>query len=70
MQGTVESLRTERGFGFVRDVQGGEVIFRHTALLSPDYFATLPIGTVVAFEVEPSLKGPRTTRVARRPKHC
>ena len=66
----IESLRTERGLGFIRDVQGGEVFFHHTAPLSPYYFATLPIGTVVEFEVEPSLKGPRATRVARRPMHC
>jgi len=70
MQGSIESLRTERGFGFMRDVHGGEVFFHHTALPSPDYFAALTIGTVVEFEVEPSPKGPRATRVARMPEHC
>ena len=70
MQGTIESLRTERGFGFIRDVQGGEVFFHRTALPSPDYFAALTIRTVVEFEVEPSPKRPRATRVARMPEHC
>jgi len=31
MQGSIESLRTEGGFSFIRDVQGGEVFFHHTA---------------------------------------
>ena len=57
MQGTIESLRTERGFGFIRDVQGGEVFFHHTALPSPDYFADLTIGMVVEFEAEPEPQG-------------
>ena len=47
MQGTIQGLRTERGFGFIRDVQGGEVFFHHTALPSPDHFAALTIGTAV-----------------------
>ncbi len=70
MQGTIEGLRTELGFGFIRDVQRGEVFFHHTALPSPGYFAALTIRTVVEFEVEPSPKGPRATRVARMPEHC
>jgi cold shock CspA family protein len=52
MQGTIQNLRTERGFGFIRDVQGGEVFFHHTALPSPDQFAALTIGMVVEFEAE------------------
>jgi cold shock protein len=68
MQGTIESLRTERGFGFIRDVQGGEVFFHHTALPSPDHFAVLTIGMVVEFEGEPSPKGPRATTVTRVPE--
>jgi cold shock CspA family protein len=65
MQGTIQSLRTERGFGFIRDVQGGEVFFHHTVLPSPDQFSTLTVGMVVEFEAEPSPKGPRATRVTR-----
>jgi CspA family cold shock protein len=70
MQGTIESLRTERGFGFIRDVQGGEVFFHHTALPSPDYFAALTIGIMVEFEAEASPKGPRATRVTRMLERC
>jgi CspA family cold shock protein len=68
MQGTIQSLRTERGFGFIRDVQGGEVFFHHTALPTPDDFATLRIGMMVEFEAEASPKGPRATRVMRMPE--
>jgi CspA family cold shock protein len=68
MQGTIQSLRTDRGFGFIRDVQGGEVFFHYTALPSPDHFAALVIGMEVEFEAEPSPKGPRATRVTRLPE--
>jgi len=70
MQGTIQSLRTERGFGFIRYVQGGEVYFHHTALPSLDHFAVLTIGMVVEFEAEPSPKGPRVTKITRMPKRC
>jgi cold shock CspA family protein len=68
MQGTIQSLRTERGFGFIRDLRGGEVFFHHTALPSPDHFAALTIGMVVEFEAEPSPKGLRATMVTRVPE--
>jgi cold shock CspA family protein len=65
MQGTIQSLRVERGFGFARDVRVGRGVFHHTALSSPDHFAALTIGMVVEFEAEPGPKGPRTTTVTR-----
>jgi CspA family cold shock protein len=65
MQGTIKSLRPERGFGFIRDLQGGEVFFHHTALPSPEHFAALTIGMVVEFEAEAGPKGPRATTVRR-----
>jgi cold shock CspA family protein len=68
MQGTSKSLRTERGFGCSRDVQGGEVCFHHTAMPSPDHVAALTIGTVGAFAAEPGPKGPRATQVTRLPE--
>jgi CspA family cold shock protein len=68
MQGTIQSLRTERGFGFIRDVKGGEVFFHCTALPSADHFTALTIGAVVEFEAEPSPKGPRATKVTPVPE--
>jgi cold shock CspA family protein len=70
MQGTIQSLRTERGFGCIRDVQGGEGFFHHTALLSLDQFAALAIGMEVEFEAEPSPKGPRASKVTRLSARC
>jgi cold shock protein len=63
MQGTIKSLRVERGFGFIRDVKGDEIFFHHSALPSPNQFATLAVGMVVEFEAEPGPKGPRATKV-------
>jgi cold shock protein len=65
MQGTIKSLRVERGFGFIRDLKGGEVFFHHTALPSPEHFAALTIGMVVEFEAESGPKGPRAIKVTR-----
>ena len=67
MQGTIQSLRVERGFSCIRDVQGGEVLCHHTAFPSPDHVATLTLGMVVAFEGEPGPKGPRAITVTRLP---
>ena len=65
MQGTIQSLRVERGFGFIQDMKGDEIFFHHTVLPTPDQFATLTIGMVVEFKAEPSPKGMRAIRVAR-----
>jgi CspA family cold shock protein len=68
MQGTIQTMRVERGFGFLRDPEGGEVFFHHSALLSPDHFATLTVGMVVEFEAEHGPKGLRATRVRLMPE--
>jgi CspA family cold shock protein len=68
MQGTIQTIRAERGFGFLRDTEGGEVFFHHSALPSPEHFATLKVGMVVEFEAEPSSKGPRATQVRLVPQ--
>jgi cold shock protein len=70
MQGTIHTIRVERGFGFIRDIEGGEVFFHHSALPSPDQFATLAVGMVVEFEAEPGPKGPRATKVTPVPETC
>jgi hypothetical protein len=46
-------------------------LFHHSALPSPDYFASLTVGVVVEFEAEPSLEGPRDTTIRIVPApHC
>jgi CspA family cold shock protein len=63
MQGTLQSLRMERGYGFLRDTEGNEVFFHHSALPSPDHFASLVVGMVVEFEAEADPKGPRAIKI-------
>jgi len=67
MQGTIQSIRAERGFGFIRDVQGDDVFFHRSALTHPDSFATLEVGMVVEFEPESGPKGPRAAKITVNP---
>jgi len=68
MQGTIQTLRTDRGFGFLRDTEGAEVFFHRSALTLPDSFATLEVGMVVEFEAEQGPKGLRATKVTIGPE--
>ena len=67
MQGTIQSIRAERGFGFLRDTAGAEVSSHYSALPSPDHFATLAVGMMVEFEAERGPKGLRATKVTIGP---
>jgi CspA family cold shock protein len=68
MQGTIQSLRAERGFGFIRDTKGGDVFFHHTSVTPPDRFDILAVGMRVEFELEAGPKGPRATKVTIMPE--
>jgi len=68
MQGTIQSIRAERGFGFLRDVEGGDVFFHHTAVTLPDRFDALAVGMVVEFEAARGPKGPRASKVTIVPE--
>jgi cold shock CspA family protein len=68
MQGTIQRIRAERGFGFLRDTEGTEVFFHRSAPPSPDHFATLAIGMVVEFEAEVGPKEPRATKITIVPE--
>lgn len=63
MQGTIQTIRAERGFGFLRDTRGAEVFFHHSAVTPPTSFDTLEVGMVVEFEPESGPKGPRATMI-------
>jgi cold shock CspA family protein len=60
MQGTIQAIHAERGFGFLRDTD----IVR----CPPEPLATLKVGMMVEFEAEPSSKGPRATKVRLVPQ--
>lgn len=68
MQGTIQTIRTERGFGFLRDTQGAEVFFHHSAVTLPARFDTLEVGMMVEFEAESGPKGPRATKIRLVPE--
>jgi cold shock protein len=68
MQGTIQTIRTERGFGFLRDTEGAEIFFHRSALTLPDSFATLEVGMMVEFEAERGPKGLRATKVTIGPE--
>jgi CspA family cold shock protein len=68
MQGTIQTIHAERGFGFLRDPKGAEIFFHRSAVTLPASFATLAVGMVVEFEAEPGPKGLRATTVTIGPE--
>ncbi len=60
--GTIKRLVRDRGFGFIRDDVGQEWFF-HRSAVRDGSFEQLNEGQRVAFEEEPSQKGPRAANV-------
>ena len=64
MTGVIKKLATDRGFGFLADeTDGKEYFFHRSGLDNGVDFDSLHVGTKVEFEVQPSDRGPRATRV-------
>jgi CspA family cold shock protein len=65
MTGTIKTLRTEKGFGFIRDASGKEVFF-HSSAIYGEGIDMLREGDGVEFELdEGGAKGPRASSVRR-----
>jgi CspA family cold shock protein len=62
MQGTVNTLKTDRGFGFIRS-ESGEDVFFHRSAVADDGFDRLQEGQAVTFETEQSPRGARAKDV-------
>ena len=62
MQGTIKRIVRDRGFGFIRSVEGQEVFF-HRSSLQQLNFDNLKEGEAVDFDMERGEKGPRATAV-------
>jgi cold shock protein len=60
-QGTIKRVVKDKGFGFIRDERGNDYFF-HRSSVAGD-FTRLNEGQQVAFEEEPSPKGPRAGNV-------
>jgi len=65
MTGTIKTLRTEKGFGFIRDTGGKEYFFHRSAVEGED-IDTLREGDTVEFTAgQDGPKGPRAENVRR-----
>ncbi|HUU32710.1 MAG TPA: cold shock domain-containing protein [Vicinamibacterales bacterium] len=64
MTGTIRTLRTDKGFGFIKDEQGNEYFF-HRSAVSGEGLEDLREGDSVEFEVGEGPKGPRAENVRR-----
>jgi CspA family cold shock protein len=61
--GTIKKVISDRGFGFIAAEDAKEYFFHRDGLDSSLNFDRLIGGERVEFEVEPSPKGPRATKV-------
>ena len=64
MTGTIRTLRTDKGFGFIKDGQGNEYFFHRSAVYG-EGLEDLREGDSVEFEVGEGPKGPRAENVRR-----
>jgi cold shock protein len=65
LTGTIKTLRTEKGFGFIRDAAGKEYFF-HQSAIQGEGISNLREGDSVEFELgEAGPKGPRAESVRR-----
>lgn len=65
MKGTIKSIISDKGFGFITPEDGSKDVFFHQSNLQGVEFSELKPGDMVSFEVEQSEKGPRAVNVAR-----
>jgi CspA family cold shock protein len=61
--GTIKKLVSDRGFGFITAEDGTDFFFHMSALDHPLAFEELQGGERVAFETEPSQRGPRAVNI-------
>jgi len=65
MTGTIKTLRTEKGFGFIKD-EGGKEYFFHRSAVQGEDIDMLREGDAVEFSLGPDgPKGPRAENVRR-----
>jgi cold shock protein len=64
MTGTIRTLRTDKGFGFVKDTAGNDYFFHQSAIFG-ESIADLREGDSVEFDVSQGPKGPRAENVRR-----
>ena len=65
MKGTIKTILTEKGFGFISRQGETKDLFFHSKELNGVTFDELKVGDEVTFEVTQGEKGPAATNVAR-----
>ncbi len=61
--GTIKKIVSGRGFGFIHAEDGREYFFHRSEIDASVDFDSLTGGERVSFDVQPSPKGPRASRV-------
>jgi cold shock protein len=64
MTGTIQTIRAEKGFGFIKDATGKEYFF-HRSAVSGEELENLREGESVEFDIGAGPKGPRAENVRR-----
>ena len=67
-QGTIKTIREDKGFGFIRPDDGGKDVFVHHSSIQMDGFRSLKRGDRVEFEIQEDPKGPRAAEVRIAPE--
>ena len=65
MNGTIKTLLTEKGFGFISREGETKDLFFHSKELKGVTFDELKVGDAVTFDVVETEKGPAATNVSR-----
>jgi cold shock CspA family protein len=63
IHGTIEKIVTDRGFGFIRAIDGRQIFFHRRALPVAEIFDTLRVGLAVEFDLQLDSIRPRATRL-------
>lgn len=65
-QGRIKWYNRKKGFGFIED-QGGPDIFLHFSQVQDSQAKSLNEGDIVQYESVPGEKGPKATKVIKKP---
>ena len=63
-KGTVKWFNNQKGYGFISDEQGNDIIVHFSGIKS-DGFKSLEEGQAVEFDVVDGAKGPQATNVTK-----
>jgi CspA family cold shock protein len=64
-QGTIRTIRDDRGFGFIRPDEGPQELFFHASVVEGGAFDQLRQGQRVEYDEGPDERDPRRSRATR-----